>query len=123
MGENKLKLTGATAPGLTRGSIRVMARRLPFIRQLALTFWVYKMKRSARVEKSVGDMVVRTKNEQRLIEWGQRASRWKNFAAYWEWELCYCYVAAEKGYYERVEGTSKRLTRTQSNGKEENWWG
>lgn len=42
----------------------------PLIRQLALTFCVYETKRSARVEKSVGDMVVRTKNERRLLEWG-----------------------------------------------------
>lgn len=40
-----------------------------FIRQLALTLCVYERKRSARVERSVGDMVVRTKRKRGVLEW------------------------------------------------------
>ncbi len=45
---------------------------LPRIRQLALTLCVYERKRSVRVERSVGDMVVQTKKEPRLLEWGPK---------------------------------------------------
>ncbi len=65
------------------------------------------------MERSVGDMVVQTKMKPRLLGWGPKyLSSLRGVGG-----------AAGKGHRDRVEGTSKRLTRTRSNGKGEYWWG
>ena len=67
-------------------------------------------------------MVVRTKNGQRLLDWGPKCIPVENLS-------CLLGVGAllRCSCCERIprarEGTSKRLTRIRSNGKEESWWG
>ena len=53
---NYIELTGAMPPGLTRGSSRQDSTIAAVKRKPALTLCVNETKRSAREEKSVGDM-------------------------------------------------------------------
>jgi len=55
---NETELTDAMPLGETRGSIRAVIKLQPSRRQPALALCVNETKRSARVERSVGDMVI-----------------------------------------------------------------
>lgn len=55
-----MERTDATPPGEIKGSIRAVSKLDASIRQLALTLFVYETKRSASVERRVGDMIVYT---------------------------------------------------------------